>query len=122
MTDEEIEQYGQRLIEIQRKQEASVRVNELQGLAKELGASTLRMVDTIDDRPTTQGFLPQNVITEIEIVSNIHSALQTATMINMSKTSASMCEIASRNYKIALVAAVAALLSALAAWFAVLAR
>jgi len=48
------------------------------------------------------------------IVNNINHALQTASMIDMCKTSA-------KNHKIAITAAIIALLSALAAWAAVLA-
>ncbi len=48
-----------------------------------------------------------------ELTDNILKALQTASMIDMCKTSA-------KNYKIAIVAAIIAALSALAAWFAVL--
>jgi hypothetical protein len=49
------------------------------------------------------------------IVNNINHALQTASMIEM-------CRIASRNFWIAIVAAIIAGFSAVAAWVAVLSR
>ncbi len=121
MTPKEIRGYEETLAKILKEPDANERLNNLTELAKEVGASSTRMWF----RTTPEGRLrgpPSNMITETEIVHNIKVALQTATMINMSKSSASMCKIASRNYKIALVAAGAALLSALAAWIAVLIR
>ena len=58
---------------------------------------------------------PQKTANEGELVYAIHQALQTATMIDA-------CKTAARNYKIALIATVIALGSALAAWIAVLSR
>jgi len=77
--------------------------------AKEVGASTTRMVRCVDDP------LASNKITETEIVQNIEVALQTATMIDMCKTSA-------KNYKIAIVSAIAAALSAWVALIAILSK
>ena len=99
-------EYVRKLVEILKKEEARVRLNELTDLAKKVGASTTRMVRYIDES------LASNKITETEIVQNIEVALQTASMIDM-------CKIATRNSFLALIAAVSALLSALAAWIAV---
>ncbi len=71
-------------------------------LAQQVGASTMRMGRTTTD----PNEVPQNVITESEIVQNINMALQTASMLVMSKA--------------AVWAAVTAFISALAAWVAVL--
>ena len=103
VVDEEIERREQRLLETQNipDSEQNRRFKELQTLARELGASTIRMYPGHGDAG------------EAELTDNIHRALQTASMIDMCKTS-------SRNYKIAIVAAIAAVLSALAAWVAVL--
>lgn len=102
MTDEEIEEYEKRLVEIQVKSDNG-QFKDLQKLAKELGASTI-------DRYKGHGDAGQAELTE-----NIHQALQTASMINMSKAAAKNYEIASRATKIALG-------SAIAAWAAVLTR
>jgi hypothetical protein len=48
-----------------------------------------------------------------DLIDNIHKALQTATMIDMAKTTA-------RKFWIVVITALAALLSSLAAWTAVL--
>ena len=50
---------------------------------------------------------------EPELVANIQTALQTASMIIV-------CRISNKNHWIAIAAAIAAILSALAAWVAVL--
>lgn len=117
MTDKEIEQASQELTGLQVLTEIlKVREPEkrerLLALAKKVGASRSRYKDVGGEDNAT----------ESQLVDNIHQALQTASMVNMCRTSAAMCEIASRNYKIALVAAVVAGLSAVAAWVAVLAR
>ena len=113
MTDEEAEEYRKRLtqikIDLKGKQNRDQRIGELLSLAMEVGASTGKQR------------LADGGVDAVGLVDNIHMALQTVTMINMSRSSAKMCEITSRNYKIALVAAGAALLSAFAAWVAVLA-
>lgn len=78
------------------------RYKELRHLALEVGASHISTA-------------PQKTANEGELVYAIHQALQTATMIDA-------CKTAARNYKIALIATVIALGSALAAWIAVLSR
>ena len=74
--------------------------NSLKDLSKKVGAS-------ITDRYKGHGeaSIPQ-------LVDNINQALQTATMIDM-------CKTANRNYKIALIATIIALGSAVALWIAV---
>lgn len=104
MTRKEIEQYGQRLIEIQKIQNPNERFEALQGLAKKVGASTqgLSMWGDSDRAGVSEG----------NLVANIHKALQTATMIDV-------CKTASRNFIIALIATIIALGSAVALWVAV---
>lgn len=110
MTDQEIEECRQRLVGIQVKS-GNGQFKDLQKLAKELGASTI-------DRYKGYGDAGQAELTE-----NIHQALQTASMINMSKTAAKNYEIAVTATKAAVknywIAAAIAFLSMLAAWAAV---
>lgn len=109
MTDEEIEEKRQRLLEIQKGTDKPKHIaGELLTLAREVGASTMC------------SYHIGKVAPQAVIIERINNALQTATMINMSKSSTRMCEVAARNYKIAIVAAIAAALSALAASLAVL--
>ena len=104
MTRKEIEEYRQRLVEIQKGEEQSKRFEALQALAGEVGASTqgLSMWGDSDRAGVSEG----------NLVANIHNALQTATMIDM-------CKTASRNFIIALVATIIALGSAVALWISV---
>lgn len=107
----EIRGYEEKLAKILKQPDASNRLENLTELAKEVGASSTRMWF----RTTPEGRLrgpPSNMITETEIVQNIHQALQTATMIDM-------CKTASRNFIIALVATIITLGSAVALWVAV---
>ena len=116
MTHEEIEGYRQKLAEIvsRPKQEdgnpAEGSKEDLQKLAQQVGAST-RAIYT---HPRKGRIMAYDAGIS-DLIDNIHQALQTATMVNM-------CETAKRSFIIALVAATAALLSALAAWIAVIAR
>lgn len=82
----------------------------LQELAKQVGAS----------RYSWARMGGEGEATESQLVDNIQRAIETASMVEMCRTSATMCEVASRNYKIALGAAIVAALSAIAAWIAVL--
>jgi 3-dehydroquinate dehydratase len=102
--EKEIEEFRQRLVEIQKEERPNKRIEDLQALAKEVGASThgLSMWSDSDRAGVSEG----------NLVANIHNALQTATMIVM-------CEIAFRNYIIALLAVIIALGSAVALWIAV---
>ena len=133
-TRKDIEKYKQRLKEALNESAQEKRRNILEELAKELGASTTRMVEgpleetdgSIRKRDEwlkskTQSTHPgrvsmsraKNKITETEIVENINAALQIAMMLDM-------CNNASRNFYIAFFASVAATVSAIAAWYAVL--
>lgn len=111
MTNKEIEKHKQKLTEILANDDLSRRLEDLTILAKKIGASVARMVagTASDGLPSGPSM---NMITETEIVHNIQEALQTATMINM-------CNISSRNFWIALIAMMAAAISAIAAWAAV---
>lgn len=113
MAHNDIEQKRQSLIDIQKEEDARVRLERLQALAKETGASTTRMASTTSRSGIVSSVRVSNEITETEIVQNINDALQTASMVNM-------CKTATRNFIITLVVAIAALLSALAAWLAIL--
>jgi len=111
MTNKEIENHKQKLTEILANDDRNQRQNDLIELAKTIGASVTRMRAETSPEGLSTG-PPRNMITETEIVHNIQVALQTATMINMGK-------IASRNFWIALIATMAAAISAIAAWAAV---
>lgn len=109
MTNEEAEEYRQRLVEILNMSDPKRdKVGDARKLALQVGASIYTKYPGMDANAAFS-----------ELVANIHNALQTATMINMSRTSASICEIASRNYKIALIATIIALGSVVALWIAV---
>ncbi len=104
MTRKEIEEYRQRLVEIQKVEEQTKRFEALRELAKEVGASTqgLSMWGDSDRAGVSEG----------NLVANILNALQTAIMIDM-------CKTASRNFIIALVATIIAFGSAVAIWITV---
>ena len=104
MTHKEIEGYRKEKTEILKTKEPEKR-QRLLDLARKVGASTTNWARIGGE----------NDATESQLVDNIERALQTATMIDMCKTSA-------KNYKIAITASIIALLSALAAWAAVLIR
>ena len=99
MTHKQIEKYRATLVEILNQQKSQERTDALFKLAKEIGASTGRKRSGEDVDP-------------VGLVDNIHQALQTATMIDM-------CRTASKNCWMALVSALVALISAVAAWTAV---
>lgn len=112
MAYEEIEQYKKQLIEIvQRPKQtggnpATGTKEDLRELAQKVGAST-RVIHT--DEWGNQSGRDAGIST---IIDNIHTALQTATTIEM-------CRIAARNFWVAIGATLIALISALAAWSAV---
>ena len=111
MTGEEIEAYRLKLACILSDDyPVQSKDSSLRELAKEIGASRSNWARLGGDKDAT----------ESQLVDNIQQAMETASMVDMCRTSAAMCEIASRNYKIALVAAIVAVLSALAAWVAAL--
>ncbi len=103
MTQKEIEQARKRLVAIKKVADSGKRNKAFIVLAAEVGATGCpRDMPTIGER-------------DAEHIRSIHQALQTAIMINM-------CKISSKNYKIAIIAAIAAALSAFAAWFAFIAK
>ena len=102
MTDQEIEKYRQRLVDINKMKDFQERKRQLKELAREVGAGQARY------------FVKGNEDTLSELTDNINDALRTEAMIAACKTSA-------KNYKIAIVAAIVAFLSMLAAWAAVVA-
>ena len=102
MTNQEIEKYRQRLVEIKKLSDSGERNKAYIDLITIVGASGCG-----GDKPTAQR--------DAENIASIHQALKTATMVNM-------CKTAAKNYKIAITASIIALLSALAAWAAVLIR
>ena len=102
MTLKEINQRKMELTNILQNDSAGQRLRDLVKLAQQVGASTLRMGQTTAD----VNEIPRNIISESEILQNINVALQTASMLVMSK--AAIC------------AAITAVISALAAWAAVL--
>lgn len=99
MIHKEIEACRQRLIDIKKMPNSGERNKAYIELEAELGASGCG-----GDMPPGER--------DAEHVRSINQALQTATMVNAS----------ARNFRIAIVAAIAAVLSALAAWVAVLSR
>ena len=118
MTREKISEYRQKLRTILNKDEEQ-RFEELKQLAKEVGAGYVHteIAPTTTTVPDGNGFLTtthQNPISisESELVLNINNALQTETMIDV-------CKTAARNFWVTMLAAMAAVLSALAAWWAI---
>lgn len=115
MKRKEIEEYRQKLVEIQMMPKEEGRKGVLHELAKEVGASTehTKIVGTSTQKSgnVTETTIHQNPISESDLVQNINHALQTASMIDM-------CKIANRNFVIALIATLIALGSAVAAWVA----
>ena len=101
MTLKEIKQKREELTQILQR-DTGERTDDLIKLAQEVGASTIRMGRTTGDANE----IPHNIITESEVINNINIALQTASTFVMSKA--------------AIWAAIAASVSALAAWAAVL--
>jgi hypothetical protein len=105
------------LTETLREEDASARLEKLQRLAKQVGASVMRMergrLITDSSGRITSEEMSRNAITETEIVQNIQGALQTETMIDM-------CKTAGRNFWIAVAAATIALFAMVAAWAATL--
>jgi hypothetical protein len=121
----EIAVYRQRLREILNIEDEAKRLGELKRLAKEVGAgyehTEIAAVTTTPVTTKTKTGVAttlntsayQKTISESELVLNINNALQTETMIVM-------CKTASRNFWIALVSVIIALLAMVAAWAAVL--
>ncbi len=81
----------------------------LKQLARQVGASTRMVYISSQGKPVACD------ASIADLIDNIHKALQTATMIDMAKTTA-------RNFWIAVIAAATALLAMLAAWVAVVVK
>ena len=120
MTDEEIESHRQNLCRLTSKltdkqKESSIK-KELQSLARRVGASTTIMwANTLyAGRPESK-----EAYTSV-LIYNIHHALQTATMVNMSKAANESSAVANKNAVIALIATAIAFFSAVAVWLGVL--
>jgi len=123
MTREKIAEYRQNLHTILNTDNEKQRYKDLEQLAKEVGAGYVNTKivcsDTRKEGTATITNIRQNPISESELVLNINNALQTETMINM-------CNIAAGNFKAAMtsartsfVSALVAMVSALAAWTAI---
>ncbi len=108
MTRKEIKKKRDELISILGEENAGFRLEKIQKLAKEVGASVTRMA-------IAGKYLANNEITETEIAHNIQESLQTETMIEM-------CRISTRNFWVALIATVIAMLAMIAAWVAATAK
>jgi hypothetical protein len=117
MTRKKIAEYRQKLRDILKNEEdESKRFEALKDLAKEVGAGYVRTeiagTSTIPDGKGTLTTIHQNTISESELILNINNALQTEAMIDM-------CKDAARKFWVAIIATIIALISALAAWWAV---
>jgi len=116
MTREKISEYRQSLRTILNNKDNDQRLEDLKQLAKEVGAgyvhTQIATTTTIKTATGSETSIYQNPISESELVLNINNALQTETMIDV-------CNTAARNFWITMVAAIAAVLSALAAWMAI---
>ncbi len=97
MTYKDIDEKQKKLLEILQKSDEKQN-QDLRDLAAGLGVH----------KPNASGYEFRN-----EITKNIQNALQTATMI-------SMCKTANRNFWITLMATIAAVISSVAAWVAVI--
>lgn len=108
-----IKEYRQELVDIQKNPNENERMEALKELAKTIGAGTVHT--KIAGSTTTKvgnGYstsIHQNPISESELIQNINDSLQTATMVEM-------CRVSGNNYIVSVLAALAAFLSALAAW------
>lgn len=102
MTLKEIKQKRKELTQVLQIESSGEKRDALIKLAQQVGASTIRMGRTTQD----PNEIARNVMSESELVGNINMALQTASMIVMSKA--------------AVWAAISASISVLAAWAAVL--
>jgi hypothetical protein len=112
MTLKEIKKKREELASILREENAGTRLEKLHKLAKEVGASVVKM-ERIETNTglTSPSYSQENIITESEIVHNIQESLQTETMIEM-------CRISNRNFWIALIATLISFSAMIAAWVA----
>ncbi len=108
--------YRQELCTILNNEDDDQRYEELKQLAKKVGAGYVNTkLVGVSKTPIGNGVEVRNLqssITESELVLNINNALQTEMMIDM-------CNTAARNFWIAVIASIIAMVSALAAWTAI---
>lgn len=116
MTPEKIAEYRQKLRTILNNKNDGQRFEELEQLAKEVGAGYVNTkIAGTSPLPGGKGTaIHQNPISESELVLNINNALQTETMIDM-------CNTAAKNFWITLIATIVAFFSVLVAGFSALA-
>jgi hypothetical protein len=112
MTDQEIEQKRERLVGIKKIEDHGERNNAIHKLIEEAGAAGCAVkTETTGHRDALN-------------IASIHQALQTAAMVNMSKSATTGCEDAKKSGKrmaiVAIISAIAAVLSALVALVAVI--
>lgn len=110
MTRKEINSAMQELTQITDSNDSEPeRISQLERLAKRVGAGTINTkivgATAINHGYTTQ----QNPISESELVQNINQALQTHMMLDA-------CKTANKQYKIAVLAAVIAVVCAFITW------
>jgi len=119
MSPKKIAEYRQKLHTILNNENEIQRLEELKQLAKEVGAGYVNTQivcqNTAKEGDATITTTMQNPISESELVLNINNALQTETMIGM-------CNTAASNFKITVAVAIASVVSALAAWMAVVTK
>ncbi|MBN2456411.1 MAG: hypothetical protein JXB29_07760 [Sedimentisphaerales bacterium] len=100
------------LKEIKEAKEEQIRIKNMSGDKQEERNKALDKLASKVGASTINRYHGHGRATEAEIFENINNALQTETMI-------AVCKIAVRNFWITMVAAIAAVLSALAAWSAI---
>ena len=116
MNRKQIEKYSEKLVQIQMEKDTTKKWKDARDLAMEIGASIWRIhpftdgdIKALTHDETKIKIREAKEATTAEIVHNIHYALQTAAMIDM-------CKISNRNWIIAVIASLIALLSMVAAW------
>lgn len=113
MKGREIASYREQMRKILQEPDQAKRIQELKRLAAAVGAGTENTKIAIAAAPNGYGGIKQDIhktpITEYDLTSGINQALQTETMIN----------VARRSFRISMVAAVIAAVSAAGAWAAV---
>ncbi len=110
MTREEIKLSIQQLTKITDSNDPEPeRISQLKILAKRVGAGTIATKIAGSTEYKGSLYRTQTPIQESELVQNINQALQTHIMMDS-------CKTANKQYKIAVLATVAAIISALIAW------
>jgi hypothetical protein len=115
MTREEINSAIQELVQITDSNDTEPeRISRLIKLAKRVGAGTIntKIADSTTYQTNTGGTVTnihQNPISEAELIQNINQALQTHMLFDS-------CRTANKQYKIAVLAAIIAVISILITW------